>query len=142
MYPERITSSIRWVESASMISFSCVSRLDFLSVIDMFNSIAIDFTLCLSAFSNPATPTMLEITNSVRCGQFGFFWWRIKASIPEPEPEIKTAMRSGFSGDPCRIAIITGKWTQLMRLGPMRSMMFEPEVRGVWVGVYKQSTRL
>ena len=106
-----------------MMVVSCASRLALTSEIDLSNSIVTVSTSCALALSSPDTPATFERTSVVSCRHGFDSWWRSKASIPEPDPEMKTARRRGFSTVASRIDLAS------LRLG----QMVLPDEVGPWM---------
>ena len=65
-----------------------------------FMRVFVKYTNPLLTIFKPVTPAIFENTRVVKWKLGEFFWCASKAAIPDPEPEIKTAKRSGFSKVP------------------------------------------
>ncbi len=106
---------------------SCDSLRCFVFAIVASNSKATVLTLWAFALFNPEASAILEMTRVVSCKHDLDSWWRSNASIPEPDPEINTANRSGFSTVAARIVILSLKhWQRVLpdEVGPcMRSLI-------------------
>ena len=100
---------------------SCDSLRCFVFAIVASNSKATVLTLWAFALFNPEASAILEMTRVVSCKHDLDSWWRSNASIPEPDPEINTANRSGFSTVAARIVILSLKhWQRVLpdEVGP------------------------